>query len=89
MYGSTLLILIAPHKMPDSFLGRTLVVTREGSAWVTRKFDRDTEVGELDAKLVLNLESIFHRAWERATEERVTQAEPVDVDANRDGGTAE
>ena len=78
----------APHIMLDSFVGWTLVVAREGSAWVTWKFDRDTEVGELDAKLVLNLESIVHRAWERATEKRVTQAEPVDVDANRDGGTA-
>ena len=84
----------APHRMPDSFFGRTLVVAREGSAWATWKFDRDNpldrspEVGELDAKLVLNLESIVRRAWEKATE-RATQAEPVDVDANQDGGTAE
>ena len=80
--GATLIMAGAPHMLPDSFIGQTLVVAREGSDWTTWKFDtnhpldRSPEAGELDAKLVLNLESIVGRAFDRAAE-RVIRSEQV------------
>lgn len=78
----TLVMAGGKNMLPDSLMGQTLIVAPAGSGWDTWKsgeyfpLDIWPEVGELDAKLVLNLENIVRRAFERAAE-RLNQPEQI------------